>query len=148
MTTTANITCPANDAAHALRTALVRYERMASPPRRLQFPILGDLAACQRAYEGHVAAGRTERARELGLAIDDELTRRARLEQWQGRSSAAWDAIVCRLWNARQDAVAAGVLVKGSNTYQAVSDRLVDAKREQLVAARRELRREDAGCLA
>lgn len=124
-----------------LRLALTRYERLASPPRHLQRPVVGDLAGYQRAHAAAVAAGRTERARELGLAIDDELTRRARLEQWQGRSPYAWAALVCRLWNARHDAVAAGVLLHGSDAYRSISDRLNDAQQEQCVATRHQLAR-------
>lgn len=124
-----------------LRLALTRYERLASPPRHLQLPLVGDLASYRKAHAAAVASGRTERARELGMYIDDELARRARLEQWQGRSPYAWDALVYRLWNARQDAVAAGVLDPTGDAYRAITDRLTDARHEQQVATRRQLER-------
>lgn len=43
------------------------------------------------------------------------------------RTRHAWSYVQCALWNARQDAVRAGILVHGTESYVFVTDRLYDA---------------------
>lgn len=43
------------------------------------------------------------------------------------RKRHAWAYVQCALWNARQDAVRAGILVRGTQSYVFVTDRLYDA---------------------
>lgn len=132
-----------NRVAHALRLALVRWERLSSPPRHLQFPLVGcGVQALVKAEANARRGGRIAQADELAELVRREQERIYRLEDWRrgtvGRSSAAWDEVTARLWNARQDAVAAGVLIQGSQSYVSVSDRLTDCKRQAEIAERRE----------
>lgn len=43
------------------------------------------------------------------------------------RKAECWAYVECQLWNARQDAVHAGVIARGTGSYSFVSDRLVDS---------------------
>lgn len=63
-------------------------------------------------------------ARSVRIALDayNGLARRP-------RSRRAWVHVQCLLWNARQDAVRAGVLDRKSDSYRFLSDRLHDANR-------------------
>lgn len=136
---------PLNTAAISdeLARSLRRYERLCSMPRHLQFPLVGDLDAVSRMARKARHDGRLTRADELDAMLEAEYARREQADRWRtgqaDRSAACWAGLQCRLWNARQDAVAAGLLDRGSDSYRFVSDRYDDVCRRLAAAQRAEL---------
>ncbi len=84
----------------ALDRALRRYERMASPPRHLQIPLVGDLSDLVRAERRARARGQSERADELADSCAVECERQQKLACWPGRSRVAWETLRDRLLRA------------------------------------------------
>jgi hypothetical protein len=123
-----------------LSRALSRYEALCSPPRHLQFPLIGDLAALDRAITRALDRGDEQTSLELSELRAAELLRRDRLRDWQrgvcDRSADAWAAIECRLYNAIQDAVTAGALT--GQRLIGCRDRQLDAGARRESARRRE----------
>lgn len=149
--------------AHELQIALTRYERLSSPPRWMTVPYLSHLEGCERARDHAIDTGNDARAKELQSWLDEEWRRRELLAQWQGehgiclylsdreqsvnwrgRTLECWSELLARLWQARSNAVGAGVLDRGSEVYRAVSDRIRDVEHRVRVAKLREAKGEPA----
>jgi hypothetical protein len=150
--------------AEELRLALIRYERLSSPPRWMLFPLVSDINGYERSRDHAIDTGNELRARELQGWLDAEWRRRDLLAQWQGervpyelylhveprecgvnwkgRTLDAWQELLSRMWQARSNAVEAGVLDRASESYRFVSDRIRDVERRVDLARHRETRGE------
>lgn len=104
----------------SVNLALRRFEALASPPRHLQFPLVGDLDAVVRAERNAIARGDYARAEELADLCEREVERRERLLLWRKgeyrRSRGAWQALANRLataidWATRTGAIRGDELV-------------------------------------
>lgn len=98
-----------------LQTVLVRYHRLASPPRWTQYPVVGCIDSVERAERRAILSGNTELAAYFGGLADREYRRQQILRTWLGRSETAWVALANRLeqaidWATRVNALAAGEL--------------------------------------
>lgn len=149
--------------AEELRLALTRYERLSSPPRWMLVPYCSDIASYERSRDRAIDTGNETRAKELQSWLDEEWRRRELLalwhgetgpaiarttylylsdrEQranWRGRTLDAWQELLARMWQARSNAVEAGVLDRTSESYRFVSDRIRDVEHRVEVAKRRE----------
>lgn len=96
-----------------LASAVRYYNRIANPPRRLQYPdmaytTLPDLAS-----------------RAEYLAAQQRW--RAEVAEYRGRPVECWEEAASRLWMARSVAVQTGDLRRTSDTYRYISDRYRDA---------------------
>lgn len=98
----------------------------------------------RRASEIQYRLNREWRRRELLAQWQGErgiglyLTHRERQPTWWGRTLDAWQELLSRMWQARSNAVDAGVLDRTSDCYRAVSDRIRDVEHRVEVAKRRE----------
>lgn len=103
-----------------------------------QLPL--DVAARETTLDGISQSNSTPI--ELDLSSDaagQALTRALRVYHKAAsrpRTAQCWAYVQCELWNARQDAVRAGFLVRGSQEHRFVSDRYTDAT-NRLDTARR-----------
>lgn len=149
--------------AEELQLALTRYERLSSPPRWMLVPYCSDIASYERARDHAIDTGNEFRAKEIQSWLDQEWRRRELLAQWegevgmtlyltereqgetfQGRTIYAWSELLSRLTQARVNAVGAGVLDRGSQTYVQISDRIRDVEHRIATAKRREAQGEPA----
>lgn len=94
----------------SLDRALRRYERLASPPRHLQIPLVGDLDDVAHAARQARRRGDVERADVLADWCEREWTRQQALACWPGRSRVAWVALRERLARAADWAHRTGTL--------------------------------------
>lgn len=126
----------ASDALADLNLALRRWERLASPPRHLEYPQLPSTLDAERALLQARIRGDARRAAELLEAIAAELTRRSLLSDWQsgklGRSARAWHALVARL-EAAIDRVA-NLGAASADELEFAEGRLADAESRALWA--------------
>lgn len=162
------VTLVTRSPAEELRLALTRYERLSSPPRWMLVPYCSDIASYERARDHAIDTGNETRAKEIQGWLDAEWRRRELLAQWEGRPVGhlhiaylyitereqratwkgrtldAWQELLARMWQARSNAVEAGMLDRASEGYRAVSDRIRDVERRVEVARHRETRGEPA----
>lgn len=110
-------------AARALNLAVARYERLASLPRWMQFPLVSDFEGAIRAAQRARAVGNVRHADELADLVEREWERRHLAANWSGRSTAAWSALVARLDGAIDWCRRVGVRVPAG-----IVDRLADAR--------------------
>lgn len=127
----------AADARAELRRALARYEALASTPRHLATPLVGDRASWSRAILAADRAGNAARADELADCLQRDGRRLVLLARFrrQGRSARAWGEVADRLWRALLVAGAAGAIAGDART--AVADRIADARARAAAAALR-----------
>lgn len=151
--------------AEELRLALIRYERLSSPPRWMQVPIVSDYYHAMRGWQHAIDIGdeagailiaswlRAEERRRVLLDVWNgghkpivpfELCEREAKATWKGRTLEAWREFLSRLWQARSNAVEAGVLDRASESYRCVSDRIRDVEMRVTTARHRESRGEPA----
>lgn len=130
----------AQDAATALRRALICYERLSAMPRPLQLPLVGDIDSVVRAERRLRAAGNAVRANEYAELAEREYERRRLADLWRRgrlhRSARAWCAISYRLERAIYDAIEAGVIA--GDRVQYCVDRQLDARSQFELAHLRE----------
>lgn len=158
------VTLVTRSPAEELRLALTRYERLSSPPRWMQVPIVSSIDGYERSRDYAIDTGNEARAKELQGWLNAEWRRRELLAQWNGREPQctlyttereqratwkgrtldAWRELLARMWQARSNAVEAGVLDRASESYRAVSDRIRDVEHRVTVARNRETRGEPA----
>lgn len=157
------VTLVTRSPAEELRLALTRYERLCSPPRWMLVPYCINIVMYERSRDHAIDTGNEARAAEIQGWLDQEWRRRELLAQWhgengmtlyvsdrelgaywRGRTLDAWRELLNRLWQARSNAVAAGVLDRASESYRAVSDRIREVEHRVEVAKRRESRGEPA----
>lgn len=110
----------------ALASALLRYERMSSPPGHLQYPLVPSLPGARSAELAAARRGDVRGAAALHDWIAREERRLYRLAHWRGRSVRAWAWTVARLALAIRNARDAGFLVGDMLRY--CGDRLLDAQ--------------------
>lgn len=98
----------------SLNRALCRFEHMASAPRHLQFPLVGDINATLRAERKARERGDHDRADELADWCEREIARSKAYLAWQNgksrRSRVAWQALADRLQTAIEWAVRVGAI--------------------------------------
>ncbi|HKQ66010.1 MAG TPA: hypothetical protein VJZ73_13430 [Methylomirabilota bacterium] len=111
------------DSIASLNRALRRFERMASPPRHLQYPIVGDLHAVERAASRAFERGDIARGEELAELVHLETVRIGRALSWRDgkrrRSRIAWQALADRLARAIDWAIRTGALTGDSVVFAA-----------------------------
>lgn len=153
-----NIPGPPHEAARQLQLALTRYERLSSPPRWMLVPYCSDIASYERARDHAIDTGNEARAHEIQGWLDQEwrrrelaaqwnsdhdgiklyLTPREQNDNWKGRTLDAWRELLSRMWQARSNAIDAGVLDRASQAYVSISDRIRDVERRVALAQLRE----------
>lgn len=121
-----------------LMRCITMYERLASPPRHLQYPRVQSLHATITLHDRAVQRGDARRANELAELCQLEYARRDALERWPGRSLKAWRAAADRMTAAMQEALTMGIIGRGGASHQALKDRIADANLRALDASYRE----------
>lgn len=97
-------------------------------------PVIADpaMTALQQTHRMALDAQRTELELDVGPSEAlDRVNRALRCYHKAAsrpRKAACWSFVACELWNARQDAIRAGALVRGTEEHRFVSDRYTDAQ--------------------